>query len=167
MTISININTIILIMLIAGLGIYFLWLLPKRLSYSFKVLQKQINSEIRESVQTKFLKVSIDLNRLRDLAIDIWRMNNKIEKYKDTNKVQFDKGIQHSLLRITKYLQDNDIQVKDYTNAPYNDGLNVDVLSVEKCDNETLPIIKETVEPAILYKGQLIRRAKVIIARSE
>jgi hypothetical protein len=41
--------------------------------------------------------------------------------------------------------------------------MNLDVLAVEKDSNIKQSIIKETHEPAITHKGQLLRKAKVII----
>ena len=65
--------------------------------------------------------------------------------------------------RMHRYLEIHDIEVQDYTNKSFNEGLNVDVISVVKEEGVSSPVIKETIEPTILSKGQLIRKAKVIV----
>jgi hypothetical protein len=62
-----------------------------------------------------------------------------------------------------RFLDKNDIDVIDYTNKKYNEGLNLDVLAVEKDSNLKEAIIKETHEPAITLKGKIVKKAKVIL----
>ena len=45
----------------------------------------------------------------------------------------------------------------------YNEGLNLDVLNVEKDASVTVPTVKETVEPTVLHKGQVVKKAKIIL----
>jgi hypothetical protein len=62
-----------------------------------------------------------------------------------------------------RYLDRNDIKVTDYTDQKYNEGMNLEVLAVEKDASLRQAIIKETHEPAVTLKGKLIRKAKVIL----
>ena len=54
----------------------------------------------------------------------------------------------------------------DYKNQKYNEGFNIDVLSVEKDEKVLVPTISETIEPSITVKGQLVRKAKVILIKN-
>jgi len=162
----ININALLLLGLIAFIVFYCLFLLPNKLDRSLNKIHGDLKDEIRDSIRIRFLKVSIDLNRLCDLAIDVWRLRRRFEKLNTSIPENMDKGLSHSFQKIGKYLQENDIEIRDFTNQKYNDGLNIDVLSVEKNSQRETPFIRETVEPSILHKGQIIRRAKVIIERS-
>ncbi len=56
-----------------------------------------------------------------------------------------------------------DIEIRDYTNQKFNEGLNLDILSVEKDPAIAEPMVKETVEPTILCKGQVVKKAKIIL----
>jgi hypothetical protein len=60
-------------------------------------------------------------------------------------------------------LDKNDISVVDYTDNKYNEGLNLDILSIEKDPKIPHSIVKETHEPAVMHKGQLIKKAKVVV----
>ena len=73
------------------------------------------------------------------------------------------KALKNSYSKLMRYLERNDIGITDYANQKYNEGMNLDVLSAEKDKNIKHTIIKETHEPAITHKGQLIRKAKVIL----
>ena len=58
-------------------------------------------------------------------------------------------------------------ELLDYTNQKFNDGLNLDILSVEKDPSLPAPIVKETIEPTILVKGQVVRKAKIILLTNQ
>ena len=65
--------------------------------------------------------------------------------------------------KLKRYIANYDVEIVDYTNQKFNDGLNLDVLSVEKDPSITVPTVKETVEPTILVKGQVVKKAKIIL----
>ena len=65
-----------------------------------------------------------------------------------------------------KYLEKYDVSVISYTNQKYNEGLNLDILSIESDSNIFEPTIKETVEPTVMCKGQIIKKAKVILLKN-
>ncbi len=57
----------------------------------------------------------------------------------------------------------NDIEIVDHTNQKFNEGINLDILAVEKSSDILESIIKETKEPTILHKNQVVHKGKVII----
>ena len=71
--------------------------------------------------------------------------------------------LKNSVQKIKRYLDKNDIEIVDYTNQKFNEGRNLDILAVEKSSNILESIIKETKEPTILYKNQVVNKGKVII----
>ena len=77
------------------------------------------------------------------------------------------RGVENSTKKLKRYFEKYDIEIIDYTNQKFNDGLNLDVLSVEKKPNVTESIIKETIEPTIMYRGQVVRKAKIIVLAKE
>ena len=54
-------------------------------------------------------------------------------------------------------------EIVDYKNQKYNDGLNLDIVGVEKDPSITESIIKEIKEPTIMLKGQVVHKAKIIL----
>lgn len=122
-----------------------------------------IRLQVARSVEPKFLEISPEANSLVDLAIEVWRLQKRLEKARPDLKDDQAKALQNSQAKLVRYLERNDIGITDYTDQKYNEGMNLDVLAVEKDSSLKQPMIKETHEPAVTLKGKLIRKAKVIL----
>lgn len=127
----------------------------------------EIRKDIKYSVTPKFLDISTQTNDLIELAIELWRLEHKINRILPSLPKDQQEGLSNSLGKLTRYLGKNDIEVLDHTNQKYDDGLNLEILAVEKDSNLSEASIKETKEPTILYKGQVIHIGKVIVASKE
>jgi hypothetical protein len=127
------------------------------------VLFNKTNKIIRSSVEPKFIEINPATTNLVELAVDIWRLGNRLEKVSSSISDDQTKALQNSYTKLKRFLDKNDIGVIDYTNKKHNEGLNLDVLAVEKDSNLKEAIIKETHEPAITIKGQIVKKAKVIL----
>lgn len=101
-----------------------------------------------------------------ELAVEIWRIQNRLNKaiadLPDTSK----RGLESSIQKLQKYLDTFNIQIVDHTNQKYNEGLNVNVLSFEVNPSITTPIIKETIEPTIICEGKVVRKGKVVVIKN-
>jgi hypothetical protein len=122
-----------------------------------------IRKQISQTIEPKFIDVSPSTSSLVDLGIEAWRLQNRLEKIKDKVTDDQYKALQNSHAKLLRYLEKNDVGITDYTEQKYNEGMNLDIVAVEKDSNVKQSIIKETHEPAITLKGQIIRKAKVII----
>lgn len=150
------------------IAVVLLLLQNKYLKYIIRRLDKSeadLKEEIRTSVQPKFIEASMEAKDLMDMAIEVWRIEQKLirisEKLSDNNS----KSLEVSVQKIKRFIERYDLEVKDYTGQKYNSGLSVvEVISVQKDRKVAEDTIKETVEPAILLKGQVIKKAKVIVA---
>lgn len=133
----------------------------------FEELYKKIKEEIKSAVIPLSMTVSVEASEITDLAVEIWRIEQRVTKSAPSLPENQLKGLENSIQKLKRYLEKYDIEIVDYKNHKYNDGLNLDVLSVEK--DSTLPesIIKETVEPTIMLKGQVVRRAKIILLSNQ
>lgn len=132
-------------------------------SDKFEELFLKLKEEIKSAVTPKFINVSIEANEISDLAVEIWRIEQRIAKSASVLPENQLKGLENSIQKMKRYLEKYDIEVIDYKNLKYNDGLNLDILSVEKDLSLPEPMVKETVEPTIMLKGQVIRKAKIIL----
>lgn len=107
--------------------------------------------------------VSDQTKDLIELAIEIWRMEQRLNKamssIPENQKELFDNSIQ----KFKKYLNKNDIEIVDHTNQTFNEGRNVDIISVEKDNTISESVIKQTMEPTIIYKNQVVHKGKVIV----
>ncbi len=126
---------------------------------------KIILEELRYLVSP--VNISSEVNELAELAIEVWRLELRLSKainnLEDTQK----KSIMVSLGKIKRYLEKQDIETIDFTNKKYNEGLSLEVLSIEKEKNLDEEIITETIEPSVLLKGKVLKKAKVIVKKRE
>jgi hypothetical protein len=126
-------------------------------------LYSKIKRDIQFAISPKYIEMSDSVKELVELAVEVWRIDQRITKLSselDENKT---KAINASLKKIKKYLKRYDIEIIDYTGQKYNNGLNLDVLSIEKDNSIIEPTVKETIEPTIMHKGQILKKAKIIL----
>jgi molecular chaperone GrpE (heat shock protein) len=129
----------------------------------FDELYKKISEEIKYAVAPKSINLSAHVTELVELATEVWRIEQRLSKAADTLPETQRKGLENSVHKFKNYISNYDIEIIDYTNQKFNDGLNLDVLSVEKDPAITTPKVKETIEPTILVKGQVVKKAKIIL----
>lgn len=154
-------TTILLLCLISFL--VFIVLKKKNSIDKFEELYKKISEDIKYAVSPKFVELSLGVNDLVDLAVEVWRMEQRIAKSASGLPENQLKGLENSVQKLRRYLEKYDIEIVDYKNTKYNDGLNLDILSVEKDPSLLEPKVKEIVEPTIMCKGQVVRKAKIIL----
>jgi len=130
--------------------------------------EERLREEIQTSVQPKFLDVSIQAKDLIDLVVEVWRIDQKLSKtFRKLPENQV-KALENSMQKIKRFIDRFDLEARDYTGQKYNTGLSaIEIVSVEKDPSVSEDIVKETLEPAILLKGQLIKKAKVIISSNK
>ena len=122
-----------------------------------------VRLQVAHSVEPKFLDISVEANNLVELAIEVWRPKKRLEKAETGMNEGQIKALQNSYSKLLRYLDRNDVGITDYADQKYNEGMNLDVLAVEKDSKLKHSVIKETHEPAVTLKGKLIRKAKVIL----
>jgi len=164
-------NPIVIVILTAGilLILVFLYLLSRKNNHhstgpdKFEELYKKIHEDIKYAVAPKSMQLSMGTAELVELAIEVWRIDQRLAKVMDTIPETQRKGLENSIHKLKTYISKYDIEIIDYTGKKFNDGLNLDVLSVEKDQSVTTPTVKETIEPTILVKGQVVKKAKIIL----
>lgn len=153
--------TLLLIVFLAILGI-----IRRRAKRESFRLPKDI-SEFRRRQNTQHQAIFVDLSPksadVVELAIEIWRIKNRISKaISDLSEIQR-RGLESSIQKLLRFLDRSEIKIIDHTDEKYNEGMNVDVLSFEKNSTIKTPIIKETVEPTITCQGHVVKKGKVIV----
>ena len=124
---------------------------------------ESIKKNIHDSVEPKFIDISPSTSNLTDLAIEVWRLGKRLEKVSDSIGDDQRKALDNSYVKLQRFLDKNDVGTIDYTGKKHNEGMNLEILAVEKDSKLKESIIKETHEPAVTLKGQVIRKAKVIL----
>lgn len=109
----------------------------------------------------------VDLSSVIDLAIEIWRMQDRVKKLELIAGRQ-DPSIAFSIDKIQHVLKEIGIETRDYTGQTYNEGLSLDVLTFDYPVEEkpTNRIVQETVSPAIYFDGILQKMAQVIVGKA-
>lgn len=127
----------------------------------------ETRKDIESAVAPKFLEMSPHLKDLIELSIEIWRLENRLSNILSNLQENQKETITNSIQKIKRYLDKNDIELIDHTNHKFNEGRNLDILAVEKDPRIVGSIIKETKEPTVMFKGQVVRKGKVIILEGE
>lgn len=168
---NITLNLIHIVIAVVGISFLFIFLyflickLGHRIKGAdkFDDLYKKISEDIKYAVTPKFVELSIGVNDLVDLAIEVWKIDQRVTESTTSLTENHFKGLNNSIDRLKRYIQKYDIEIVDYTNQKFNDGWNLEILSVEKDSSIQYPIVKKTIEPTVICKGQVVRRAKIIL----
>jgi len=109
---------------------------------------------------------------ISSLAIEIWRLEKRLEKTKAGMTKGENSGITligDQIQRIKDIFKKQEIEICEYTGAAYNDGLSLKVLHIEEIDG--LPKGKmqiiETIKPSVYLKGKIIFLGEVIVGKSK
>ena len=127
----------------------------------------EVRKDIQSAVAPTFFNVSVQTNDLIEHAIELWRLQNRLSKIIENIPENQREILHNSIKKLMRYLEKNDLEIIDYTNQKFNEGRNLDILAVEQDEKISEPIIKETKEPTILFKGQVIRKGKVIVLEKD
>jgi len=150
--------SIVIIVLVTAL-LLFAMSVTKKQSKRFVLMYKHIS----DSVQSKFIEITPTTQSLVEAAIEVWRLEKRVNKVSGDLSEDQNKAFENSISKLKRFLDKNDITFADYADQKYNEGLSLDVLSIEKDKSVSESIIKETHEPAVFHKGQLIKKAKVVV----
>ena len=132
----------------------------------FDDLYKKIRDDIRFSIQPMG-DIPIGVEEITELATEIWKIEQRLSKTADKISDIHKKGLDNSVQRLKRYLHKFDVEIQDYTGQKYNDGFNFDILSREQDSSLEYAIIKETIEPTIICRGRVVKKAKVILASNQ
>ena len=125
-------------------------------------LYKNIQKNIKISVAPHFMNISPSVQQFKDLIIALFILKKHINKIAlESNLESKFRPVTSAISKIENILKIFGFEIVDYTGQKYNDGMNIDIINTVKSDIK-YPIIKETIEPSIIYNGELISKAKVI-----
>jgi hypothetical protein len=113
-----------------------------------------------------FVDLSPKSAQVVELAVEIWRIQNRLIKASLNLEDVQKRGLESSVQKLRKYLDSFQIEIIDHTDQKYNEGLSVDVLSFENDPTATVPMIKETVEPTIICQGNVVKKGKVVVIKN-
>ena len=121
---------------------------------------------IEAAFMPKILDLPIHAKDIVEHAVELWRMEQRLNKVAASIGEQDRIFLKHSIQKLKRYLDKNHIEVVDHANQEYNDGVNVNVLLFEESSDITKPTITETKEPTVLCKNQVVHKGLVIVSRA-
>jgi len=124
---------------------------------------ESIKDEIKTTFSSKQNEDSNNIKDLSEMAVDVWRLEKRLQKIGSNLSETQIKAFENSLQRLKRVLSKLDIETIDYTNQKYNEGMNLDIIAIEKDNSIPYTMIREMVEPTVLSKGKIIKKGKVII----
>ena len=133
----------------------------KKLSRDVSEILVQISEtrkDIQSAVTPQFIEMSPQVKDLIELSIEIWRLEKRLTKILPDLEDNQKETIINSIQKLKRYLDKNDIELIDHTNHKFNEGRNLDILYVKKDPSISEPIIEETMEPTVMYRGQMKKR---------
>jgi len=161
-----NIQLISLVVLFVVIVIFLFLIIFKRSRKEILISPKDTLDLKRNSLSQNraiFVDLSPKSANVVELAVEIWRIENRLSKTTDNLSEIQKRGLESSIQKLLKYLDEFDIKIIDHTNEKYNEGMNVSVLSFEKDPSIKVPMIKETIEPTIICKGLVVKKGKVVV----
>lgn len=123
---------------------------------------KDLENILRNNSENATVAI-IDIDKVVDLAIEVWRLRNRLKKYDLPITDDQTKIIDNSFERINRFFNAYEIQIKDYTNTKYVSELNIDPISFESDQSLERPTIIDTIEPQVSIANKLYRKSKVVI----
>lgn len=158
-------SQVLLFILVILVVIIVFRILSNKVKASRSILSKK-ESQPKLLNEAIFVDLSPKSADLVQLAIEIWRIENRISKIgsklEDTQK----RGLESSVQKLVKYLDKFHIKIIDHTDQKYNEGLSVEVLSFENEDSVKVPTIKETIEPTIICENMVVKKGRVVVVKN-
>src|SRR5207249_11415611 len=98
------------------------------------------------------------------LAVEYWRLSNWLEQSPCRQNAA---PARHALRRIADFLQAQEIEVQALDGRPFDAGLAARVVDTIDDANlsEASSVIDQTLSPLVLWRGQVVKAAEVIVRR--
>ncbi len=129
------------------------------------LINKRLKSEIKYNPDSSSSPAQELLPGVEDFvkfANEIWRWESRLNEISDILSENQRDSLNRSVERMKGYFQKYGLKIIDYTGEMFNEGLNLDILD-GRVDRGSM--IQKTIEPAIMYEGKIIHRAKVILSQ--
>jgi hypothetical protein len=106
--------------------------------------------------------LEVAISSLAAMAVEWWRLDRWAAGPDEARLVA-----RHVARRLSRFLDDQGLEVVDLTGKPYEAGLAVEVVDSVQSAAATAEqdIVGETVSPIVLWKGKVVRQGQIVIGR--
>jgi molecular chaperone GrpE (heat shock protein) len=103
------------------------------------------------------MPVEVDAGALAEVATAVWRLRNKLRNTEDgAGMTRYVRGVEDALAGAG-------VETRQYDGTAFDSGLRIRVLAFEPTEGLAREEIIETVRPAVLLNGDLLRMGEVIV----
>ena len=130
------------------------------------ILVREISIKQKRNIDLlyqKYIEFKPEVKSLIELANAYWNLEKKLGDYENELSDNNVRRLKSSIRKIKSYLDESDIEVNDYSGRQFNEGMNVEIVGRKVDKKVKTSIIDEVMSPAILYRGELVQKTKVII----
>lgn len=111
--------------------------------------------------------VFLNESQIKELALISWTIRKYTLKFINENRIEHKaRPLQSTLSRLENFLLNCGVEIIDYEGAKFNDGMNVEIIDTIQIDTQE-SFVKESIEPSIICKGQMLHKARIIKAISK
>lgn len=102
---------------------------------------------------------------LAGLATELWRLKQKLIKPGTDEPIDEVRRAFRHLKSMWDLLIQEEVEIKDPTNEPFNSGMMLNVIAYESSPEFTRETVIETLKPAVFYKREPIQIADVVVGK--
>jgi len=106
--------------------------------------------------------LDVRISALADLAVELWRL----QRWAFASGSEKDRSpARHTVRMLGSFFTELEFELRDLTGQPYDPGLAVEVIDVEResgslSDSVT---VGETLAPIVFWRGRMIRTGRIIL----
>ena len=100
---------------------------------------------------------------LAALAVEVWRMKGRLARLSEAVAAKEKRPLESAVAKMEEALAAAGVTTEDPEGRPYHDGDPFEVLLFEPSPKLSRPTVLQTVKPAVLVSGKLVRRAEVVV----
>jgi hypothetical protein len=109
-------------------------------------------------------EIAVSMEQVSGITVECWRLRRILE----TTTINERSPLRHVVRRLAESLEGMGFQTLDFEGRIYDPGMVLDVIEVRA--DSTVPtgqtVVHETVEPTVMWRGQVVRPGQVVVKRS-
>ena len=105
-------------------------------------------------------ETAVAVSSIADLALEVWRLGRRIASASSVSE-----RIEDSFVRLSRSLEEMNVEVRDPTGERYVEGMNADVVDMPHGSGDTSQtlVISEALRPAIYLNGTCVSVPQIMV----
>ena len=103
---------------------------------------------------------------LAEWAVHVWRIRQALQLSGEHTEGWGKRAYRH-VERLIDALEAGELSIVEHTGKRFDPGMFVEVVSSEPMQGVAVRTVKDTIRPAVYFRGQLIQRAQIVVGEPE